>query len=187
MSEKQYAMIIDTTRCIGCQTCVVCCKINHQIPGDVSWNRVETIGSKVMYQPTGKYPNPVLAFRPVLCNHCANPSCVKNCPTGAMHKDTNGIVSVNQEICIGCGYCNWACPYNAPKMDKVKNVMQKCTFCMERIEKGEVPYCVEACPGKARIFGLISDPNSELSKLIAAKHAQPLYPQFGTVPSVYYI
>lgn len=187
MSTKQYAMLIDTTRCVGCQTCVVSCKINYQVPGEAYWSSVETIGSEVMYQPTGKYPHPVLAFRPRLCNHCADPACVKNCPTGAMHKDENGIVSVNQDVCIGCGYCTWVCAYNAPKLDTDKNVMSKCTFCKERTEKGEKPYCVEACPAEARIFGLISDPNSEFSRLVSAKHAQPLLPHFGTAPSVYYV
>lgn len=187
MSAKQYGMVIDTTRCIGCQTCVVCCKINHQVPGKAYWSSVETMGSKVMYQPKGKFPNPVLAFRPRICNHCAEPACTKNCPTGAMHKDENGIVSVNQDVCIGCQYCVWVCGYNAPKLDTEKNVMAKCTFCNERLAKGEKPYCVEACPAEARSFGLISDPNSEISRLIAAKHAQPLLPHLGTVPSVYYI
>lgn len=187
MAKKQYGMLIDTTRCVGCQTCVISCKINYQVPEKAYWSRVETIGSKVMYQPTGKYPNPVLAFLPRLCNHCSEPACVKNCPTTAMHKDENGIVSVDQSICMGCQYCVWVCPYNAPKLDTVQKVMSKCTFCKERIKEGEKPYCVEACPAEARIFGLISDPNSEISRLIAAKHAQPLFPQFGTKPSVYYV
>lgn len=187
MSVKQYGMLIDTTRCVGCQTCVISCKINYKVPGENYWSSVETIGSKTMYQPTGKYPNPTLAFKPRLCNHCADPACVKNCPTGAMHKDENGIVSVNKNICIGCQYCVWVCPYNAPKLDIVEKVMGKCTFCKELVAKGEKPYCVEACPAEARIFGLISDPNSELSRLIASKHGQPLLPHFGTAPSVYYV
>lgn len=187
MSAKQYGMLIDTTRCIGCQTCVISCKINHQIPEEVYWNKVETIGSEIMYAPTGKYPNTTLAFQPRLCNHCEDPACVKNCPTGAMHKDENGIVSVDQKVCIGCNYCEWVCPYDAPKLDPEKKVMSKCTFCMELVEKGQVPYCVEACPAEARIFGLISDPNSEVSRLVQAKHAQPLMPQYGTKPSVYYV
>lgn len=187
MSEKQYGMLLDTTRCVGCQTCVIGCKINHQVPGEAYWSSVETIGSEIMYQPTGKYPNPVLAFKPHLCNHCADPACVKNCPTGAMHKDENGIVSVNQDICIGCQYCSWVCPYNIPKFDIVKKVMSKCHFCKRLIEKGEVPYCVESCPAEARIFGIVSDPNSEISQLISAKHGKQLLPHFGTGPSVYYV
>ncbi|BAE85540.1 DMSO reductase iron-sulfur subunit [Desulfitobacterium sp. LBE] len=187
MSNKQYGMLIDTTRCVGCQTCVIGCKINHKVPGGAHWSSVEMIGSRIMYQPAGNYPNPVLAFRPRLCNHCADPACVKNCPTGAMHKDDNGLVSVNQDVCIGCKYCVWTCPYDAPEFDTEKKVMSKCTFCMELIAKGEKPYCVESCPGEARIFGVISDPDSEISRLIAAKHAQPFLPKFGTGPSVYYV
>jgi len=187
MSTKQYAMVIDTTRCVGCQTCVVGCKINYQVPGDSSLCRVETIGSKQMYKPTGTFPHPVLAFRPLLCNHCVDAPCVKNCPTGAMHKDANGIVSVTRDVCIGCGTCIRSCPYGMPVLNQEKKKMEKCDFCMERVEGGEKPYCVEACPAEARIFGVISDPNSELSKLVATKHAKPLTPEYGTRPSVYYI
>jgi DMSO reductase iron-sulfur subunit len=187
MSTKQYAMLIDTTRCVGCQTCVVGCKISRQVPGEGSWCKVETIGSNEMYRPTGKFPHPVLAFRPSLCNHCAEPACVKNCPTGAMHKDENGIVSVNQKVCIGCGNCVRSCPYGVPALDLEKKVSTKCDFCLERTARGEQPYCVESCPAEARIFGVISDLNGEFAKLVATKGAKPLKPEFGTKPSVYYI
>lgn len=161
--KKQYGMVIDTTRCVGCQTCVVTCKISNQTPKDVYWGKMETIGSEIMYKPSGKFPNPRMAFRPRLCNHCEDPACVANCPTGAMHKKDNGIVEVNQDVCIGCQYCVWTCPYNAPVFDPIKRVMSKCDLCEGRLEKGEVPYCVEACPAEARIFGIISDPSSEIS------------------------
>lgn len=187
MSTKRYAMLIDTTRCVGCQTCVVACKINYQVPGDASWCRVETIGSKEMYRPTGRFPRPVLAFRALLCNHCDEPPCVEKCPTGAMHTNENGIVSIYRDVCIGCGICKRSCPYDAPRLDEQAKKMGKCTFCMERIGSGEKPYCVEACPAEARLFGDISEPNSEISRRIAAKRAKPLMPQHGTKPSVYYV
>lgn len=188
MAEKrQYGMVIDTTRCMGCQTCVVTCKVSHQNPKGVYWSSVKTIGSDVNYKPTGKYPSPVLAFQPLLCNHCENPACVANCPTGAMHKRKDGIVEVNQDICVGCRYCSWTCPYNVPMFDPVKKTASKCDFCVERIESGEEPYCVESCPSEARIFGVVSDPTSKISQLIAEKNAQPLKTEFGTNPSVYYI
>lgn len=188
MSKKiQYGMVLDTTRCIGCQTCVVTCKVSHETPKGVYWNKVKTAGSDVMYKCTGKFPNPVLSFEPQLCNHCENPACVTNCPTGAMHKRDDGIVEVNQDVCIGCRYCTWACPYDAPVFDPIKKTMSKCNFCVERLAEGEQPYCVESCPSEARHFGIISDPTSEISKLIAAKNAKSLRPEHGTKPSVYYI
>lgn len=187
VKKIQYGMVIDTTRCMGCHTCVVTCKVSHQNPKGVYWSKVKTVGSDVNYKPTGKYPNPELVFQPLLCNHCENPACVANCPTGAMHKRADGIVEVNQEVCIGCQYCSWNCPYDAPVFDPVKKTVSKCNLCAERIEGGEEPYCVEACPAEARHFGMISDPSSEISKLIASKDAKPFKPQYGTKPSVYYI
>lgn len=189
MSDKQrFGMVIDTRHCVGCQTCTVSCKISNQVPGSAKWNRVESLDGSVLYQATGKYPTPTLAFRPILCNHCENPACVENCPTGAMHKDPdNGIVSVNQDVCIGCGYCSWVCPYHIPSMDDVHHVMSKCTMCMERTTNGEDPYCVESCPANARIFGDLNDPDCEASKLIAQEHGQQYKPEEGTQPNVYYI
>jgi DMSO reductase iron-sulfur subunit len=188
MSEKiQYGMVIDTTRCMGCQTCVVTCKVSHQTPKGVYWCKVKTEGSDVMYRGTGKFPSPELTFLPQLCNHCENPACVANCPTGAMHKREDGIVEVDQDVCIGCQYCYWNCPYGAPVFDTAKKTISKCNLCAERLEEGELPYCVESCPAEARHIGIISDPSSEISKLIAAKDAKPLRPEYGTKPSVYYI
>jgi DMSO reductase iron-sulfur subunit len=188
MSEKiQYGMVIDTTRCMGCQTCVVTCKVSHQTPKGVYWCKVKTEGSGVMYRGTGKFPSPELTFLPQLCNHCENPACVANCPTGAMHKREDGIVEVDQDVCIGCQYCYWNCPYGAPVFDTAKKTISKCNLCAERLEEGELPYCVESCPAEARHIGIISDPSSEISKLIAAKDAKPLRPEYGTKPSVYYI
>ena len=113
----------------------------------------------MLYQSTGTFPRTTLAFRPLLCNHCEDPACVNNCPSGAMHKDpATGIVSVNQDVCIACGYCSWVCPYGAPSMNDVDHVMSKCTFCAERVAEGVEPYCVAACPANARVFGDLNDP-----------------------------
>jgi DMSO reductase iron-sulfur subunit len=189
MSENvQYGMVIDTGHCIGCQTCVISCKMSHQVPKDVFWSSVESLDGEIIYQSTGIFPNTTLAFRPRLCNHCENPACAANCPTGAMHKDSaTGIVSVDTETCIGCGYCVWSCPYNAPSMDTEHNVMSKCNFCSERVEEGKLPYCVESCPARARFFGVISDPKGDLTALIAKKHGERFMPEYDTAPSVYYV
>lgn len=185
---KQYGMVIDTNNCIGCQTCVISCKLSHELPGEAYWSRVESLDGDTIYQSTGTFPNCRLAFRPRLCNHCENPICVANCPTGAMHKDPeNGIVLVNQDICIACGYCVWSCPYDAPVLDPEKKVMSKCSFCVELVKADKPPYCVAACPARARFFGEFSNPNSALTALIAKKHGEGFMPEYGTAPSVYYI
>lgn len=188
MAEKRYGMAIDTGRCVGCQTCAVCCKIANEVPGSAQWNHVENLDGGIFDQPMGEYPSTSLAFRPMLCNHCENPACVHNCPTGAMRKDPEtGIVWVDQSVCIGCGYCAMVCPYVAPSMDDANHVMSKCTFCKDRVAKGEVPYCVDGCPANARIFGDLNDPDSDVSKVIAKKHGVQYKQETGTEPSVYYL
>ncbi len=185
---NRYAMVIDTESCVGCQTCTVSCKISNEVPGEAHWNHLESLNSDVLYQPAGVFPKPVLAFRPMLCNHCDDPACVEHCPTTAMQKDaTTGIVSVNQDQCIGCGYCSWVCPYGAPSMDTVNHVMSKCTFCAERTADGIEPYCVASCPANARIFGDMNDSESEVSKLVQSRNATAYKPEAGTNPNVFYI
>lgn len=187
-NEKRYGMAIDTRHCVGCQTCTVSCKISNEVPGSAHWNHLESLTGNVLYQSSGSYPHPTLAFRPMLCNHCNDPACVKNCPTGAMHKDNmTGIVSVDQEVCIGCGYCSWVCPYGAPSMDDVAHVMSKCTFCSQRGAEEIEPFCVASCPANARIFGDLNDPESEVSKLIHEQHGVQYRPEAGTNPCVYYL
>ena len=106
---KQYGMVIDTTRCMGCQTCAVACKVSNEVPGDIYWAHVEGLDGDV-YRPTGTFPQVKMNFRPTLCNHCAEPACAANCPTGAMAKrEDNGAVVVDQEVCIGCGTCLKTC------------------------------------------------------------------------------
>ena len=172
---KQYGMVIDTTRCMGCQTCAVACKVSNDVPGD-------------LYRPTGPFPKVKMNFRPTLCNHCAEPACVANCPTGAMAKrEDNGAVVVDQDVCIGCGTCVNSCPYEVPQIDEEAGVSSKCTLCFDRLDNDHRPWCVQACPAEARIVGDLNDPESEVSKYIAEKGAQPYMPENGTTPSVYYV
>ena len=188
MAETRYGMVIDTQHCVGCQTCTVSCKISNEVPGSAHWNHLESLTGDVLYQPTGTFPSPTLAVRPMLCNHCDDPACAKHCPTGAMHKDeTTGIVSVDQDVCIGCGYCDWVCPYGAPSMDDVDRVMSKCNFCADRVAKGIEPYCVASCPANARIFGDLNDPTSEAAQLVQSGKGRQYLAEAGTSPCVYYI
>ena len=178
----QYGMLIDTTRCMGCQTCVVSCKLSNAVPGDIYWGRVVSPDGDRVYRPSGTFPNVKLAFRPELCNHCGSPACVAECPTGAMHKDAEtGLVSVDADKCVGCGYCHMACPYNAPKVDRSKGHSVKCDGCAERVAAGEKPVCVEACPARALDFGTVE----EMSKVGERGNIAPLPEPHYTNPNLF--
>ncbi|MEC4272029.1 4Fe-4S dicluster domain-containing protein [Adlercreutzia sp. R25] len=188
MSTNQYGMVIDLRSCTGCQTCVVSCKTSNEVPEDGWWNHLLDYHDGEVYIASAIDGKVSLRFRPTLCNHCENPICVANCPTGAMHKnEETGIVAVDQDVCIGCNTCGKSCPYEVPVLQKEQGVMGKCNLCAGRIDQGKDPFCVQACPTRIRKVGLISDPNSEVSKLIAEHDAQVWQPENGTGPSVYYI
>ncbi len=199
----KYGMVIDLRRCIGCNACTIACKQQNGTPPGIFFSHVN------IYE-AGKYPNAKLKALPVLCNQCDNPACANVCPVGATQKQPNGVVTVDPNKCIGCRYCQAACPYDVRQFiatntngyfgDKgltayekamypqlQAGTVAKCNFCADRLAQGLLPACVLTCPAKARIFGDLDDPNSDVSKLIAANNAQPLNPQAGTKPNVYYI
>jgi tetrathionate reductase subunit B len=178
---KQYAMVIDTRRCIGCHSCSVACKAEFDVPLGVTRSWVE-------YTEKGTYPNVSRNFLPRLCNHCRHPQCVDVCPTGATYKrEQDGIVVIDSGLCIGCKYCIQACPYDARFLNPVTGIADKCDFCIHRVSKGLAPSCVNTCIGGARIFGDISDPTSEVSRVLATNPTTVLRPGKGTEPNVYYI
>lgn len=188
MSTAQYGMVIDTRSCTGCQTCVISCKTSNEVPEDGWWSNVFDYRGGEMYLASAESGKTEMRFRPTLCNHCESPACVLNCPTGAMHKsEETGIVSVDQDICIGCNTCGKSCPYGVPVLQKERAVMGKCNLCAGRIEQGKDPFCVQSCPARIRKVGLISDPDSEVSRLIAEHSAEVFLPENETNPSVYYI
>jgi len=179
--RKHYGMLIDTRKCIGCHTCSVACKSEFDVPLGVNRSWVE-------YTEKGTYPNVSRFFLPRLCNHCRHPQCVDVCPTGATYKrPQDGIVVVDSGQCIGCKYCIQACPYDARFLNPVTGFAEKCDFCIHRVSKGLVPSCVNSCIGGARIFGDLSDPDSEISRLLATNPTTVLRPGKGTEPQVYYI
>ncbi len=177
----QYGMVIDTRRCIGCHACSVACKAEFDVP-------LGYVRGYVEYVEKGDFPNVRRSFLPRLCNHCTKPHCVRVCPTGATYKrPQDGTVVIDQGVCIGCKYCIMACPYGARFLNPVTRFADKCDFCIHRVSKGEVPSCVDTCQGRARIFGDVNDPESEVAKLIATQPVTVLRRGKGTEPNVYYI
>ena len=180
-TQKQYGMVIDARRCYGVHACTVACKAEFDVPLGENRSWVEEVEK-------GSFPNISRSFLPRLCNHCDKPSCVSVCPTGATWKrEEDGIVVVDPNLCIGCKYCIQACPYDMRYLNEDDGTADKCDFCIHRVSQGLEPACVEACPSRARIFGDLNDPESEVSQLIAKNPVTVLRPDKGTEPNVYYI
>lgn len=179
-ATKQYGMVIDLRRCTGCYACQVACKAENNVSlgGFRNW---------VNYTEVGSYPTVKRLFTPRVCNHCTQPECVKACPVKAISKREDGIVLVDQSKCRNLKLCIKKCPYGAIHIDPLRSLKaDKCTFCLHRIEAGLVPACVNTCHGRARIFGDLSDPNSEVAKLLASQPTATLKPHIGS-PNIYYI
>jgi len=140
------AFVFDQNKCTGCQACQLACVIENDLEPDASWRRINTFNER-------HYPGAPLFHISLACNHCAAPACMKACPALAYSKDSEtGAVLVDHKKCIGCRYCTWACPYDAPKFDHSQGVITKCTFCNHRINNGSRPACVELCPTRALQF-----------------------------------
>lgn len=147
---KQYGFYIDTAKCTGCKTCVLACKDYKDHGTDISFRRVyEYSGGNWVQEGDTWHPNVYAYYLSIACNHCANPACVKVCPSGAMSKDVNGFVTVNDQVCIGCKSCHMACPYGAPQYNAASGRMTKCDGCRDRVADGLKPVCVESCPLRA--------------------------------------
>ena len=183
----QYAIATDLNRCVGCLACSVACKAVNNVPIGSYWNKVVRVGPNPIPGGSGQYPDVYMYFLPISCQHCENPECVKVCPTEASHVAEDGSIQIDKEKCIGCQFCVMACPYGVRAYDtsKDKGVIEKCTMCAHLIDKGEKPACVKHCPGQARKFGDLDDPESDVSKLRAAKKTYKLK-DVGNHPGVDY-
>ena len=160
--------VLDLNRCTGCAACVVACKNENQVAEGLSWRRVHTFNRQR------------LATAPVFhltlaCNHCLEPACLHNCPANAYTKEpSTGAVLIDQILCMGCRYCAWVCPYEAPQYNSAIGVMEKCTFCDQRLTEDLPPACVTACPTDALRFDRDDGPPT-------VRH--PGFPQTGLKPA----
>lgn len=200
-----WCMVIDLKLCLGCQSCSLACKQEYGLPREIFW-------TKTLIEEVGTYPNATSVFTPQICNHCEEAPCVKTCPTGASYiEEETGVVLVDYDKCMGCRACHVACPYQnrhylkkdmlqgyfpekgltpfeeQSYRDLQEGVTIKCTGCIERVKAGLNPACVVACPTDARKFGDLSDPNSEIRRIILSRKAVQPLSEKGTEPKVYYV
>jgi anaerobic dimethyl sulfoxide reductase subunit B (iron-sulfur subunit) len=156
---KQWAFHMNIALCTGCKACQVACKDKSNLPLGIRWRRVfQYEGGEWVDQNGILIPSNVFAyFVSAACMHCDEPLCARVCPSAAISKREDGIVLIDEDKCIGCRYCSWACPYGAVQFDEARGVMTKCDFCYDLLDQGEGPVCVEGCPYRALDFGLLDE------------------------------
>ena len=197
-SAVKLGLVIDLDTCVGCHACVVACKGWNDRAYGAPLSDIDPYGA----DPHGTFLNRVHSYEvvpedgparvvhyPKSCLHCEDAPCVTVCPTGASYKRAaDGIVLVDEDACIGCGLCAWACPYGAREADEAAGVMKKCTLCVDRIDNPNLPEvdrqpaCVRTCPAGARHFGDLGDPGSAVSRLVAERGGIAPMPEQGTRP-----
>ncbi|NLF73340.1 MAG: 4Fe-4S dicluster domain-containing protein [Candidatus Anammoximicrobium sp.] len=213
----EYVYGLNLSRCIGCRKCVHACveENNQSRSPEIQYIRVLEMEKGSIDLETADHhydpasvPNPDKYYMPVQCHQCANPPCVKVCPVEATWQEPDGIVVIDYDWCIGCRYCEAACPYWArrfnfadpqipsdklnPNMAYLSNrprergVMEKCTFCLQRTRVGRMPACLEVCPTGSRKFGNVLDPNSEVAYILQHKRVFVLKEDVGTIPRFFY-
>ncbi len=150
----QLAFYVDTTACSGCKACQVACKDKHDLEVGRLWRRVATIEGGDWVRNGAAWTTTAFAYSVSLaCMHCEQPACVDACPTRAMQKREDGSVVIAADRCIGCRYCEWVCPYGAPRYDARAGRMTKCDLCADERQAGRPPACVAACPMRALEVG----------------------------------
>jgi Fe-S-cluster-containing dehydrogenase component len=189
----RYGMLIDLTRCTGCYCCFAACKDeywgNDYPPYTAAQPRYGQFWMNLLKVERGQAPYTKVAYMPVLCMQCENPPCIKAAAEGQVYKRDDGVVIIDPAGAAGQKglLSREACPYQVIYYNEEKQLPQKCSFCLHRIESGKPPRCVQACPSECMHFGDLSDPGSEISKLIRSAHAEVFHPEWGTQPNIYYI
>lgn len=217
MEGVEFVYALNLSRCIGCRKCVHACvaENNQSRSPEIQYIRVIEMprGTLDVEKGNHHYDRPTVPdadhfYMPVQCHQCANPPCVKVCPVEATWQEPDGITVIDYDWCIGCRYCEAACPYwarrfnfakpNLPKEQlnpnmsylsnrpREKGVMEKCHFCLHRTREGRMPACVEICPTGARKFGNVLDPKSEVSEILKTKRVFVLKEEVGTLPRFFY-
>ncbi len=212
-----WGYALNLNHCNGNRRCVEACARENNLPNDPEIRYIRVVeadnGSQhlehgTVYYDREQVPEPGKYYLPVQCHQCRNPPCVKACPTKATWQEPDGIVVVDYDWCIGCRYCQAACPYHARRFnwtapaiepDRINpdqgylsnrirpvGAIEKCTFCLHRVRRGRYPACFEACPTGARKFGNLADPNSEVRQILASKRVWILKEDLGTDPRFFY-
>ena len=202
-AAHEFAYVIDVNNCIGCGNCVRACKRENAVPANVfrTWVeryvvtrdgvRVESPdgaleGFAALNDEVRKAAKFSLTV-PKMCNHCENPPCVQVCPVGATFRSDEGFVLVDHKHCLGCAYCVQACPYGARFINPDIHKSDKCTWCYHRVKVGKLPACVTVCPNKARLFGDLKDPESEVAQVFEDDKWMVLRPAMNTDPYCFYV
>ena len=163
---EQYRFHFDMTACVGCHCCEVACNEQNGNSAEIKWRRVGEM-------EVGSFPETMQLFNSMSCNHCLEPACLIGCPTESYIKLENGIVQHNQDTCIGCQYCTWNCPYEVPVFNPEQGVVSKCHMCVDKLEAGQTPACIQACPAGAISIEVVNKDEwikSDLAKEGVAPH-----------------
>jgi len=187
--SKQLAFVIDMKRCIGCDTCVVACKVENDVgAGRFRLKVLDSNRDPITERPQGTFPNLSQHWLPTMCHHCIDAPCVSACPTNTLWRDDDdGLVRLDVDKCIGCQRCAEECPYDAISFDPLSGAADKCTACSHRIEVNEAPSCALVCPTRAIHFGDLHDPTSKVAQLLASREHKVLAEGRGARPQIYYL
>ena len=182
---NQLGFYVDIAACSGCKACQIACKDRKDVPVGIKWRRVFEYGGGEWIQQDG-FMVPSSEFTYYVssaCMHCQEPLCMEVCPAAAISKRDDGIVLIDPDKCIGCRYCQWACPYGAPQFNEELGYMTKCDFCYELQDQGENPACVDACPMRALHYGDLEELQAEFGTFA---DPAPLPDPSITQPSIVY-